>query len=226
MDTALTPLLAASVTFIGTHFAMSHPLRRPMVSVLGEKGFQGVYSLVSIAVVVWMYFAFKAAPAGTPLWTGFDDASWAAGSAVALLALVFHAGSFVGNPAMAMPGAEKAACAKPGGLFRVTRHPMMWGFVMLGLAHMIAAPTARSLVIAVTIIVLALLGAHLQDRKKRELMGEAWVIWEQHTSYWPRLGGLLRAGWMPWMIGILLWLGLSWLHQPAGGIAAGIWRWV
>jgi len=143
-----------------------------------------------------------------------------------LLALVFNAGSFVGNPAMAMPGAEKAARAKPGGLFRVTRHPMMWGFAMLGLAHIIAAPTARSLVIAVTIIVLALLGAHLQDRKKRELMGEAWVTWEQRTSYWPRLGELLRAGWMPWMIAIVLWLGLSWLHQPAGGIAAGIWRWV
>ena len=32
-------LALASLAFVGTHFLMSHPLRQPMASALGEKGF-------------------------------------------------------------------------------------------------------------------------------------------------------------------------------------------
>lgn len=31
--------LATAATFLGTHFAMSHPLHRPLIGVLGEKAF-------------------------------------------------------------------------------------------------------------------------------------------------------------------------------------------
>ena len=52
MDTGLLNLIIASAAFVGTHFLMSHPLRAPMVKALGEKGFAGVYSLVSLAAIV------------------------------------------------------------------------------------------------------------------------------------------------------------------------------
>ena len=51
MDNALANLVAACLAFVGTHFAMSHPLRAGMVRALGEKGFQGVYTLVSLATL-------------------------------------------------------------------------------------------------------------------------------------------------------------------------------
>ena len=63
MNEALIELVAANTAFVGTHFAMSHPLRTPLVKVLGDMGFQIAYSLVSIATLVWVYFAYKAAPA-------------------------------------------------------------------------------------------------------------------------------------------------------------------
>ena len=230
METALVSLIAASIAFVGGHFAMSHPLRPAMVRILGPKGFDAVYSLISIATVIWMYFAFKAAPASTPLWTGFDDVSWAIGSVIALPAMVLLAGSFVRNPAIAMPGAEAAAReavkAGPHGVFAVTRHPMMWGFALWAISHLIAAPTARTLVVASAVLILALIGARLQDRKKRVLMGDAWVGWESATSYWPRFAKLFSAGLGPWVVGVALWLGLSWLHNPLGGWDAGIWRWL
>ena len=53
----LASLIAASIAFVGTHFAMSHPLRAPMVGVLGAGGFMIAYSLVSAATMAWMYFA-------------------------------------------------------------------------------------------------------------------------------------------------------------------------
>lgn len=35
----LISLIAASIAFVGTHFAMSHPLRASMVRLLGDGGF-------------------------------------------------------------------------------------------------------------------------------------------------------------------------------------------
>ena len=227
MDNALVNLLAASIAFVGTHFAMSHPLRAAMVRALGEKGFQGLYSLVSLATFAWMVVAFRGAPAHAPFWPGFDEVSWAIGSLVVLVAMVLFAGSLMArNPALPMPGAETAARAEPTGVLKVTRHPMMWGFALWGVSHLVAAPTARTLVVASAIIVLALVGSHLQDRKKATLMGEAWIGWQERTSYWPRWGRLLAVGAGPWIAGVALWLLLSWAHVPLAGIPAGIWRWM
>jgi uncharacterized membrane protein len=227
MDNALVSLIAASLTLVGTHFALSHPLRAPLVKVLGEGGFAIAYSLISLGAVVWMYFAFKAAPATTPLWTGFDDISWTIGSLIALIAMVFYAGAMTPkNPSLPMPGASEAARAEPQGLFKVTRHPMMWGFALWAISHMVAAPTARTLVVASAVLFLALIGAKMLDRKKRMQMGDAWATFESRTSYWPRWSALFSVGWMPWAIGLAIWLVMSWLHLPAGDIPAGIFRWV
>ena len=218
----LVSLIAASIAFVGTHFAMSHPLRASMVRLLGDGGFMIAYSLVSAATMAWMYFAFVATPAGAPLWGGYGDGVWIVASIITLLALVLFAGSLIGNPALPAPGAEKAALQAPSGVFKVTRHPMMWGFGLWAFAHLIAAPTLRTVVVALAIGVLALVGARLQDRKKELLMGDAWRQWEANTSYWPRLGRIFSVGIVPWTCGIAIWLGATWWHT----MDAGVWRWV
>ena len=218
----LISLIAASIAFVGTHFAMSHPLRASMVRLLGDGGFMIAYSLVSAATMAWMYFAFVATPAGAPLWGGYGDGVWIVASIITLLALVLFAGSLIGNPALPAPGAEKAALQAPSGVFKVTRHPMMWGFGLWAFAHLIAAPTLRTVVVALAIGVLALVGARLQDRKKELLMGDAWRQWEANTSYWPRLGRIFSVGIVPWIGGIAIWLGATWWHT----MDAGVWRWV
>ncbi len=218
----LYSLIAASVAFVGTHFAMSHPLRAPIMGVLGAGGFMIAYSLVSAACMAWMYFAFVAMPAGAPLWGDYGDAVWIAASLVSLLAMVLFAGSLIGNPALPAPGAAQAARKPARGVFKVTRHPMMWGFALWALSHLIAAPTARTVVVALSIGILALVGAHLQDRKKEATMGDAWRQWEANTSYWPRFARMLSVGIIPWVGGIAIWLGATWLHM----MEAGVWRWV
>ncbi|HCH94034.1 MAG TPA: MFS transporter, partial [Erythrobacter sp.] len=59
MDHALVSLLAASLAFVGMHFALSHPLRAPMARKLGENGFRALYSLVALATFVWAARAFR-----------------------------------------------------------------------------------------------------------------------------------------------------------------------
>ncbi|MEO0462435.1 MAG: NnrU family protein [Pseudomonadota bacterium] len=224
MDETLLTLIAANAAFVGTHFAMSHPLRNPMVSALGELGFTLVYSLVSLATFAWVYAAFTAAsPADL---VGSGQVGWIIATVLMLPAMVLFAGSVIGNPALPTPMAEAQARAEPGGVFRVTRHPMMWGFALWALAHIVLFWSMRTLITAVAMGLLALLGAHFQDRKKQRLMGDAWEHWESRTSYWPRWSALPRAGLVPWALGLALFVGLSWAHIPLGGIAAGVWRWL
>jgi uncharacterized membrane protein len=229
MDHALTNLIAASTAFVGSHFALSHPLRRPIVQVSGAALFQVIYSLVALASFAWMVLAFRAVPPAAPLWNGqghgAGDALWIAASLLTLLAAVLLAGSFFGNPALPDPRAKDLAAQGVRGVFHVTRHPMMWAFALWALSHALVSPTPRSLVLTGAIGFLALVGAHLQDRKKQALMGAAWHGWQARTSYWPRLGGLAKAGALPWLGGLALWLVATWAHAPLNGMTAGLWRW-
>jgi uncharacterized membrane protein len=174
-----------------------------------------------------MVMAFRAVgPGGNPLWNGQGDAIWAIASLITLVAAVLLAGSFIGNPALPDPRAKALAARAPAGVFRVTRHPMMWSFTLWAIAHLLVSPTPRQVVLAGAIGLLALAGSHMQDRKKAVLMGAAWSDWLAKTSYWPRFGNLAGAGLVPWLSGILLWLAASWGHLSGNGMAAGIFRWL
>jgi uncharacterized membrane protein len=224
MNGDIITLIAANAAFVGTHFAMSHPLRAPLVRALGANGFQIAYTLVSFAALGWVYLAFIAAPpADLP---GSGEAGWIAATIITLPAMILLAGSFLGNPALPTPMAEAQARAEPKGVFRVTRHPMMWSFGLWALSHMVLFWSTRTMITAFAMGLLALVGAKLQDGKKAALMGDAWREWESRTSYWPRWGNFLSVGAVPLVAGTALWLAGSWLHLWQAGIPAGVWKWL
>ncbi len=227
MHPALIWLLIASASFVGSHFLLSHPLRARLVGMVGEKGFLGLYSLVAFVILGWMVFAFRAVPADLGGLAGaVGDLSWLAASLLTLVALVLLLGSFRGNPAMPDTPADTIAQAKVHGVFAVTRHPMMWSIALWAAAHMLILWSTRTLIVAAAMLILALVGAHLQDLKKEALLGEAWKHWEAQTSYWPRWGKLFGVGWMLWAVAIVLWLAATYGHIHAAGAPAGIWRWI
>lgn len=225
-------LIAASIAFVGTHFLLSHPLRRPLVARIGAAGFLGLYALVAFATLGWMAEAFRKAPP-EPLWWEVGEAGWAVASAVMLVASILFVGSLVRNPAMPDPTGKAPKISPPRGVFRITRHPMMWGFALWAVVHGAVFPTAANLVLSAAILVLALVGAALQDRKKEALYPKDWPRWEAETSYWPfarQIRGQAR-----WTIGdahalgggLVVWLAATWAHVPLGSpMAAGIWRWI
>jgi uncharacterized membrane protein len=224
MDTGLVTLIAANVAFVGSHFAMSHPLRSAMVKALGASGFQIAYTLVSFAALGWVYLAFVAAPpADLP---GSGDIGWIAATLITWPAMILLAGSFIGNPALPTPQAEAQARATPSGVFRVTRHPMMWSFGLWALSHLVLFWSLRTMITAAAMGTLALVGARLQDGKKAALMGDAWRAWESRTSYWPRLGQLASVGAVPLVAGTVLWLVAQGVHLWQAGIPAGVLRWL
>jgi len=224
MDSTLLNLTAANVAFVGSHFAMSHPLRSPMAKALGARGFQLAYTVVSFATLGWVALAFKAAP-GADL-PGSGEAGWIVATLITWPAMILLAGSLVGNPALPTPQAEAQARAEPKGVFRVTRHPMMWGIGLWAISHLVLFWSVRTMITACAIGVLALVGARLQDGKKQALMGEAWAAWESRTSYWPRIGRIASVGAVPLVAGTALWLVAQGLHLWQAGIPAGVLRWL
>ena len=219
--TGLTMLMVASVAFVGTHFLMSHPLRAGMVGALGEKGFAGIYSVVSLLTFGWMIWAYPDASAEVPapLWNAGQGAEIVA-TLLMWLGSVLFMGSLRRNPALPRPGKKIEKIDEPNGVFSITRHPMMWGFALWAIVHAIVNPTEASLVLSFTIAFLALVGAALQDRKKEMLLGDLWADWKSKTSFMPYGKGLKSADAFALGGGTLVWLGATWLHNPPVGVWA------
>ena len=216
-------LVAASILFVGSHFLLSHPFRAPLVGRLGANGFMLIYSAVSLASFVWMIFEFGRAPKSEFLWP-VGDVSWIAASALTLIAAVLFAGSFIRNPSL--PGVPNALAAQaPAGVFKATRHPMMWGFALWGLAHILVAPRVDNFIFSGSLVFLALVGSKAQEMKKRKLMGGQWTAWLRRTHFVFRPAALLNVGLGPWIAGVLIWAAATWAHPYWGVAGAGIFRW-
>ena len=219
----MTDLIVALIAFVGSHFAMSHPFRRPMVARLGDKGFLGVYSLVSLITLVWVVFAFRAAPEGNYAWLASPPV-WSLAAAIMLTAAILLVGSFFGNPAFPHPEADGPA-PQAKGVFGITRHPMLWAFALWSLAHAMVAPRPPVLALTIGIAVLALVGATMQDRKKAALQPTRWTEWTTRTSYLPFARGWAWPGAVATIGGIALWLIATWIHPIAGAPPVGPWAW-
>lgn len=228
---SISAVAAAAIAFVGSHFLLSHPLRRPVVGAIGEAGFQGVYSLVAFLTLGWLVVAFRKAPLTAPLWPA-GNILWAVVTLVMLIASILLMGSLIRNPALPTGGRSGSFPQTALGVYAVTRHPMMWALALWGLCHIAVYPVAKNIILATAIVILALVGAALQDRKKERLQPDRWPEWESKTSYLPfaaiaagraRLGGF---GLHALLGGLVVWLVATWAHQPLTGWAAGIWRWL
>ena len=221
---ALAMLAVASAAFVGTHFAMSHPLRAGMVKLLGARGQLGVYTLVSFATLWWMSHVYGPASAAAPqpLWDA-GEAGWIAATVLMWIGSILFVGSLRRNPAFPTGGVKVTHIGKPRGVFAITRHPMMWGFAAWALVHAIVNPSAASLIVSAAIAILALGGAAGQDAKKQKLIGSVWREYQRRTSFVPFGRGLASPGMFALVGGTLVWLAATWAHGALGYRPAGIW---
>jgi uncharacterized membrane protein len=189
----MTPLMQVHVAmalFVGSHLLLSHPLRAPIVRAAGERGFAIVYSIAAFATLGWAVSAWRSTPPDrlwdTPLWVGH----------LAMLVMLFAAILFVGSvtaPNPALMGGK--AGDGPKGVQRITRHPMMWAFALWAMVHITVSADSRTIALAGGILILALVGAFLQDGKKRG-QNPAYAAHEAATGFIPF--GAQLSGRQPW----------------------------
>ncbi|HUK04395.1 MAG TPA: NnrU family protein [Burkholderiales bacterium] len=209
-------LYAATITFLATHFLSSTPLRPALARVLGEKGYLGLYTLVAFLALGWMIWAYKRAPTEV-LWPGLRLAP---AIAMPFAFVLLACGLFARNPT-AVGQARALESDEPArGMLRVTRHPMMWGFILWSASHILARGELKSLVFFGGFLVLAALGALLIDRRKEATLGEDWQRFAKATSYFPFLAiaqgrnrfDAKEIGWRNPAIGLALYAAFLGLH--------------
>jgi len=225
VDSGILSLALGMIAFVGSHLLLSHPLRPALIKQFGNQGFLGAYSLVALGTFAWAVIAFGRASPAPQLWDGQALIPWSLACVFTLVAAALFMASLMGNPAL--PGTDVSGLSTrlPHGVFKITRHPMMAAFGLWGVAHVLVAPSARSVILAGGIAALAVIGSRGQDAKKLALYGQDWRVWMKRTPFWPKISqfGQLRLCW----IGALpVWLLLTWLHLKLALIPAGLWLWI
>jgi uncharacterized membrane protein len=220
----LALLALSGAGFVGTHLAMSHPLRTGLVQRLGERGFSIAYVVVALATFYGVVHFYHPAAAGSPvpLWAA-GTAAWIIATLLMWVGSILFVGSLRRNPAFPTGGAAVTRIGAPRGVFAITRHPMMWGFALWALVHALVNSTPAALAVSATIAILALGGAAGQDIKKNKLIGAAWAEWRAATSFIPFGKGFALPGATALIGGTLLWLAATYAHGALGYRPAGVW---
>jgi len=180
MDPKLQLVLATAV-FLATHFVPSTPLRGAIVRSVGEHAYLGLYTLVALATLGWMIYAYGWAPI-EPLWPGLR--------LLPVLVMPFAfilliCGVLSRNPTLV--GQDKALkTEEPArGILRVTRHPVQWGILLWAAAHLLARGDVKSTIFFGGLFLLSALGPLLIDARKARSLGEDWKRYTQATSNLP-----------------------------------------
>jgi uncharacterized membrane protein len=219
-------LVIATVFFLGTHFVSSTPLRGRLAKVIGEGGYLGVYSLVSLAGIVWMSWAYSHAPFQR-LWDVPGFKFWPLViMPIALILIV--AGVMTRNPtAVRQQGALHSA--EPAyGIIRVTRHPVMWGIMLWAGVHVLARGDLASLIFFGGFFALAAIGTGLIDTRKAAALGQDWKRFAAATSNVP-FGAIVSGrnrfnfaeiGWVKLSAGLAVYAVLLFAHPFIFGARA------
>ncbi len=223
--TPIAWLIVAVSAFVASHELLSHALRKPVIGLVGAKLFPLVYSVVAFATLGWAVTVWRATP---------SEALWIAPAGLHVLgaiAMFFASILFVGSvtaPNPALMGGK--ASGGPQGVQRITRHPMMWAFAIWALVHIALPADGRMVVLASGILVLALLGASMQDKKKRG-QNPAYAAHEAATGFIPfgaQVGGraawgTATPGWVALIGGAVLFAVIVWAHPILVGAPALQW---
>jgi uncharacterized membrane protein len=196
-----------------------------LVKALGDNGYMGLYSLISIAVIVWLSYLYTGADHSDYLWMPalINNAVAKTLMPVSLIFLVL--GVATKNPtAMKM---EAALEVEAQGILRITRHPVQWAILLWASAHIIANGDVASLIFFGSFAVVSGLGTVLMDRKLSVREGARWQPFAAATSNVPFLAivagrNSLRPaelGWKGMLVAVVLFVLVYIFHDLITGVA-------
>lgn len=226
MTGTISQLAIATFLFLGIHILPSSFLRKVIVDKIGLKAYLGGYSLLSAAFLIWMVMAFIAAPYGPVYW---EFGNWA--RYVVILAMIpasiFFIAPYTGKSPTGI-GGEKSVKSQSArsGLNAITRHPLMWAFILWSGAHLLNNGDLKSIIFFGGFGALALAGTILIDAKKARQLGADWTDYSAHTSNVPMLAILsgnaklaFKPLWWRVLIGLFVFMAFFHLHTMVVGVS-------
>lgn len=171
-------------------FLVSHTLpaatdlRGRLVERMGERIYRLVYGGLSILLLAWLISAAVRAPVIMLWW----PQSWHSLMPLLLMPvaiILITAATISPNPLSISLRSVAYDPTRPG-IVAVTRHPMLWGFALWALSHMIANGDVVSFILFGGLCAFALYGMQLFDRRMKQRLGEAeWHRLADNTSIMP-----------------------------------------
>ncbi|WP_439817686.1 NnrU family protein [Zavarzinia sp. CC-PAN008] len=220
-------LAAAAVFFLAVHILVpGTALRGRLVGLLGAPAYQGLFSVVSILGIAWLAWAYNQAAYGPFLWGELPGSRHLAMTLMLPVFILFFSGLMTRNPTAVGQEATLERAEPARGVLRITRHPFMWSVVAWSVLHLLANGDGASLILFGTMLVLALWGPLLIDRRRAATHGAAWQRFAAITSNVPFaaiLGGRNRLAlgeiaWWHWLGGIALWALVLLFHGDILGV--------
>lgn len=184
----MSMLVAAAAVFLGLHLVVAGTrLRDALTGAIGEQAYMALFSLASVAGIVWLAMSYNAAAAMG------SDLLWDLGPGVSHLGIIVVAIAFLfGVTGLLTPNptsvGQEGVATREGavtGVLRITRHPFLWSVALWAAFHLAANGDAASVVFFGTFLILAVSGTFSIDAKKRRKMGAAWDGFARQTSNIP-----------------------------------------
>ncbi len=184
---SLWHVILGALLFVFGHFGLSSLLvRRRLIARLGNGAFQGIYSLVALAAMIWMSWGWSSAPY-VELWVASAWARYLPLLGMPVVCVLFVLGVSTPSPTTAGQESRLSAENAAQGILKITRHPSLWSFALWGVLHIPPNGDLASVILFGSIAVLALGGMAHIDARRRATQGEAWGVFEQQTSAIPFL---------------------------------------
>jgi len=219
----MPPSLEIGLLWLGfgaSHVLLSsHALRPRIVARIGDRAFQGLYSLVALLFfvpLVWVYLDHR--HEGPWLWivSMTPGVLWLVYALMTVGVLLVVAG--LGSPSptslLAGPGPVEVR-----GIHRITRHPLIMGFGWIGLVHLVPNASLIDLLFFAGLPVFAIVGCRHQERRQRATRGPELAAYLEATPFLPfagpgRVRGLRELPAGVWAVGVALSVALRALHGP------------
>jgi uncharacterized membrane protein len=225
----MTLLLLAALLWIAVHVGIAGTRVRDMlVARIGDTPFRGLFSVLSIAAIIFLVRAWSRSPT-EPIWFTQDWLRWLLVLAMLPAFLLFVASVSQPNPTMVGP--PGVAARPPRGMTRITRHPMLWSFAIWAAVHVIGNGDSASIVFFGAFLVTALTGMPSIDAKLARRDPATWQALSAATSIVPFSAIVARRnrfvpreiGWLTLLIAVAAWMALLGLHPLLFGTAPATW---
>jgi uncharacterized membrane protein len=178
----LTQFALALAAFFALHSIPAVPgVRRRLVRTLGARSYLLGYSVISIAGLAWLFHAAFALDY-IELWPAAPWQAWPAILLAPVSVFLIAAGLISGNPASI---AMRRAGTRPGAIVAITRHPVLWGFLLWALSHVLANGDLRSLLLFGSLALFSAAGMWLVERRHRRTLGADWIPIQSSSSILP-----------------------------------------
>jgi len=182
----------------------------------GRRGYFTLHSLISIAILAWLWLAFQTAPY-QQLWTVQPWMRWLPVLVMPVVCYLMVAGLSSPNP-FSLSLSSKPFDPKRPGIVAVNRHPVIVALMLWAGVHIIVNGDASAVTLFSMLVLLCVAGLFtLNTRRQQNLGHDTWRQLSGQVRQTSPVQGFVQTGIMRLLASVLFYILLLSIHAPIIG---------